>query len=133
MSSVVNFGPTIKKIRNSLGETQRQFADRFGKVQSIVADWESGKKRPKHEDVLKIAELGNIDVSELYGSELEQETSVPDHFGEQEKASLSTLKRIRNQIAKGIVTDIPKERIPFVVDALDKEIRAIEDSTDEEK
>lgn len=36
----------IKKLREKLGETQEQFAERIGVRQATVADWETGRRKP---------------------------------------------------------------------------------------
>ncbi len=41
-------GCVIRKIRESLGLTQKQFAERIGTTQSTVSNWESFRVRKVH-------------------------------------------------------------------------------------
>ena len=46
-------GERVKRIRVSLGETQKQFAARLGVHPNIVGIWESGKSKPTSGPALK--------------------------------------------------------------------------------
>jgi len=51
-------GLRIKKIREDLGDTQAEFADRFGRTQQAVGQWENGLTMPDGETMVAIMELG---------------------------------------------------------------------------
>ena len=51
-------GLRIKKIREDLGDTQAEFADRFSRTQQAVGKWESGLTMPDGETMVAILELG---------------------------------------------------------------------------
>lgn len=57
--SNIILGSTIKAIRKSFGMTQVVFAEQLGTKQGLVTYWEAGKKRPRTEQILKIASLIN--------------------------------------------------------------------------
>ena len=50
-------GNNIKELRFSLGETQREFADRLNVSQGSVTSWETGKCRPKAEHAKVLSQL----------------------------------------------------------------------------
>jgi DNA-binding transcriptional regulator YiaG len=47
----------IVKLREALGLTQRQFADRIGAQQPTVARWESGRNEPRGANLKALKEL----------------------------------------------------------------------------
>lgn len=62
-----NLGGKIRKLRESLGLEQVDFAKLFGVPQSTVSKWELGKQRPNGERTAKIAELAGQTVGEFLG------------------------------------------------------------------
>ena len=59
----------IKKFRKERGISQKALGERLGMGQSTVAMWECGKNRPEHTTLLKLAEILEVSVSRLCGSE----------------------------------------------------------------
>lgn len=56
----------IKKQRQSLGWSQREFGRRLGCPQATVQQWESGKTTPDTENIAKIANLLGLQLSQLF-------------------------------------------------------------------
>lgn len=54
---MLNVGPRIRRLRRQLGESQAQFADRFGVDQSTVSKWEGNKQDPESSHLDIIASL----------------------------------------------------------------------------
>ncbi|UVV66546.1 S24 family peptidase [Brucella anthropi] len=55
----------ILKAREEAGLTQQQLADATGKTRGAVAQWESGKTRPRHDVLLAIAASTGQDIAWL--------------------------------------------------------------------
>jgi transcriptional regulator with XRE-family HTH domain len=59
------FGHELKKIRESLGLTQEQFAPRLGVTTSTLSKWERGEHEPCTQDCRKIAKKLGVSVTVL--------------------------------------------------------------------
>lgn len=68
-------GEKIKKIRLKKGITQKQLAELLNTSQQNLAQYESGKRKPKIETLRKIAHALNVPVTELVESDVLQLTN----------------------------------------------------------
>lgn len=59
----------IKEFREELQLTQKELAEKIGNVQRNVSNWESGASEPDCETILKLAEVFDISIDELFGKE----------------------------------------------------------------
>lgn len=59
----MTIGERIKKIRTETGLSQKEVAKRLGVSQPSYAQYESGKRKPKYETLVKIAQALNADSS----------------------------------------------------------------------
>ncbi len=59
----------IKELREELRITQKELADRLSNVQRNVSNWENGISEPDCETILKIADLFDVSLDELFGRE----------------------------------------------------------------
>ena len=57
----------IKELRDEVGLTQRELAERVGNVQRNVSNWEKGVSEPDCETILKLADVFNTSTDELFG------------------------------------------------------------------
>ena len=64
------FSTNIKFIREQKGLTQEQMAKLFDKDYSTIGKWENGSRSPIMEDALKIADILNIAIEDLFGRDL---------------------------------------------------------------
>lgn len=71
-SEDVEIGSRIRSIRNSLDLDQKEFASKIGSTVSALSNWENGRNKPKSKIAERIAELGNMSVSQLMGGSLEE-------------------------------------------------------------
>lgn len=67
-------GYKISYIRNELNMTQEEFAQKIvnkpnKRFSGLVGNWEQGRNLPNKARLFKIAELGNITVKELFGTD----------------------------------------------------------------
>ena len=67
-NSVIDRGKIAYKLlaaRNIAGLTQKQVADQMGIEYKNYAKWETGERKPKIDNLKKIAEICNIDITYL--------------------------------------------------------------------
>ncbi|MGT2960014.1 helix-turn-helix domain-containing protein [Streptococcus caballi] len=62
-------GNRIKSIRLDKGATMEEFGKFFNTSKGTVNNWEKGRNLPNKENLLKIAKLGNMTVSQLINGE----------------------------------------------------------------
>ena len=63
----MSIGENIKKARIDAGLSQKQLGERLGITAQSVAQWETGRREPKYQSIVKIADALNVPVSLLYG------------------------------------------------------------------
>jgi len=59
----------IKELREEMRWTQKELAERISNVQRNISNWESGASEPDCETILKLAELFDVSIDELFGRE----------------------------------------------------------------
>ncbi len=59
----------IKEFREEIQFTQKELADKIGNVQRNVSNWESGTSEPDCETIVKLAEIFDVTIDELFGRE----------------------------------------------------------------
>ena len=62
-----NPGERIAAMRKARGLTQNELAERIGIIQSLISDYESGRRRLYAEMLIRIAQALNASVDELLG------------------------------------------------------------------
>ena len=78
-------GPTIRGIRNRLGQTQDEFAESIGVADgSTVSAWENGEVQPDYGTLAKIAAMGLVDVLVFSDTSPDEQTPqlTPGEAGE---------------------------------------------------
>lgn len=63
----MSIGENIKKARIDAGLSQKQLGECLGITAQSVAQWETGRREPKYQSIVKIADALNVPVSLLYG------------------------------------------------------------------
>lgn len=63
------YGENIKKIRESKGMSRKELADKLGITEMSVGRYENNQREPKHEVLIKIAEVLGVKVNEIIGLE----------------------------------------------------------------
>lgn len=61
----MNYGLNVKRIRESMGDTQEQLADKIGVSRSYIAMLERGSKQVTVPIANQIADIYGVDVTEL--------------------------------------------------------------------
>ena len=85
------FNENLKNVRKSKGFTQAELAVKVNVVRQTVSKWEKGLSVPDADTLQKIAEVLEIEVSQLLGAEIPKEESK-NEIAEQ-------LARINEQMA----------------------------------
>ena len=85
------FNENLKNVRKSKGFTQAELAVKVNVVRQTVSKWEKGLSVPDADTLQKIAEVLEVDVSQLLGAELPKE-ETKNEIAEQ-------LARINEQMA----------------------------------
>lgn len=85
------FNENLKTIRQSKGFTQAELAIKINVVRQTISKWEKGLSVPDADTLQKIAEVLEVDVSQLLGAE------VPKEDNKNEVAE--QLARINEQMA----------------------------------
>ena len=72
--TIIMFNENLKTIRKAKGHTQEELAIKIHVVRQTISKWEKGLSVPDADMLSKLADVLEINVSELLGSELKEET-----------------------------------------------------------
>lgn len=92
------FSENLKTIRKAKGFTQEELAIKINVVRQTVSKWEKGLSVPDADALSRIAEVLEVNVSELLGAEIRQEDSK-NEVAEQ-LAKISEQLAIKNRRSK---------------------------------
>ena len=67
----------IKEYREELQLTQKELAEKVGSVQRNISNWENGINEPDCETIVRLAQLFDITIDELFGKESPSGGSQP--------------------------------------------------------
>ncbi len=59
----------IKELREEFMMTQKELAQKIGNEQRNISNWENGASEPDCETILKIAQVFDVSLDELFGKE----------------------------------------------------------------
>ena len=94
------FGENLKTIRKTKGYTQEELAIKIHVVRQTISKWEKGLSVPDADTLSKLADVLEINVSELLGSEIKEETDK-DEIAKQ-LAKISEQLAVKNRRHKRI-------------------------------
>jgi CheY-like chemotaxis protein/DNA-binding XRE family transcriptional regulator len=72
----MDFGESLKKIREEKGLSQQKLAKKLSVAQSTVGMWESGKRTPKLDEIHRLARMLNITVNRLLGQAADKKIEI---------------------------------------------------------
>lgn len=72
----MDFGDSIKKIREEKGLSQEELARKLDVAQSTIGMWESGKRTPKLDELNRLARVLSITVNRLIGQSKERKVEL---------------------------------------------------------
>ena len=98
------FNENLKTIRKAKGYTQEELAIKIHVVRQTISKWEKGLSVPDADTLSKLADVLEINVSELLGSEIKEETNKNEVSEQLAKISeqLALKNRRRKRIWKVI-------------------------------
>lgn len=67
MEKTENFGKNLKRLRNQLGITQQEIADKINASRSCISNYESGNRQPDNETIRLLADFFDVSVDYLFG------------------------------------------------------------------
>ncbi len=98
------FNENLRELRKSKGFTQEELATKINVVRQTVSKWEKGLSVPDADSLQKIADVLEVEVSQLLGANIETEASN-NEIAEQ-LSRINEQLVIKNRRAKKIVTAI---------------------------
>lgn len=104
MTDSTNIHTRIRKIRQNLGLTMKEFGEKFTPVASkgVVSNWENGYNFPNNERLKKIAELGNVTVDYLLDGKITFKELYSMPTDEREKYLNQTSNSIKYEVLQYI-------------------------------
>lgn len=66
----------IRELREEFQLTQQELAQKISNAQRNISNWEAGINEPDCETILKLADLFNISIDELFGREFYGQKNV---------------------------------------------------------
>ena len=94
-----DFAKNLRKFRKRKGYSQKKLAETLHYGYTAIANYESGRNEPSFDDLLRLAQILDVTLDELIGTELKSE----------EKQLLSAFKKLDPE---------NKNRILDLIDAL---------------
>lgn len=98
------FNDNLKELRKSKGFTQEELATKINVVRQTVSKWEKGFSVPDADTLQKIADVLEVEVSQLLGAKIETEASK-NEIAEQ-LSRINEQLVIKNRRAKKIWTAV---------------------------
>lgn len=87
-------GNRIRELRKNNGLTMKQLGQQIGLAESTISQYETGKRSPDNETLLKLGEIFGVTVGYILGSEEEETTPGEQTLTEGEKALLELFRKI---------------------------------------
>lgn len=102
----------LLNLRAANGMTQEEVAKAIGVSRRAIVNYESGARAPKREVLLKLAELFNVELSDLITSEEEFVMDAKEADGSRGKAAAEKLLKNANALfAGGDISEKDKEML----------------------
>ncbi|MBQ7874797.1 MAG: helix-turn-helix transcriptional regulator [Oscillospiraceae bacterium] len=87
----MEFGKRLSELRRKNEISQEKLAELVGVSRQAVTKWESGKSNPDTENLIRLAEIFEVSVDELYGKETPKKPEPKIHAAGHILAALSVL------------------------------------------
>ena len=97
----------LKELRSAKGITQSQLGEYIGAKKSAVCLWESGKRQPDQETLVRLASFFSVTVDYLLGNDAADSQT-------QEKAPAGTIDEQIMKELEGADIDLAKEVLSFI-------------------
>ena len=87
-------GNRIRELRKSNGLTMKQLGQQIGLAESTISQYETGKRSPDNETLLKLGEIFGVTVGYILGSEEKETTPGEQALTEGEKTLLDLFRKV---------------------------------------
>lgn len=87
-------GNRIRELRKNNGLTMKQLGQQIGLAESTISQYETGKRSPDNETLLKLGEIFGVTVGYILGSEEEENTPGEQTLTEGEKTLLDLFRKV---------------------------------------
>lgn len=98
-----NFGHTIKSLRLKDGATQKELSKKIGITRESLAQYETGRRSPDYETVVKFANYFSVTTDYLLGN-----SAIPD---EDMRLIQAAMKNIKNEEYIAVISDAEKNNV----------------------
>lgn len=93
---MVDFGNTLKTLRQKEGMTQLQLAQKLGLTKSVISAYETGLRLPSYDVLIHIAKIYNVTTDYLLGLEHKYEIDLSGLSQNEITALLNLIKAMKN-------------------------------------
>lgn len=101
----------IREVRKSHNMTMKQLGVLIGAAESTVSQYETGKRQPDHETLLKISDALNVTVGYLIGAEEHKKSPVAGSGNEaMEKAGYYKLNDANRSLIDQMIEQLIKSQ-----------------------
>lgn len=90
-------GNRIRALRKDNGLTMKQLGKKIGLAESTISQYETGKRNPDNETLLKLGEIFGVTVGYILGSEEKEITPGEQALTEGEKTLLELFRKIPSE------------------------------------
>lgn len=114
------FPNNLKYLRNKFNMTQEDLAKKMDKDYSTIGKWELGQRNPIMADMLKLANIFNIEVQDLFKIDLRLQNQNNNTFNELEMLFLSKIK------------DLPEDKQRLIINVTKSIIKEVDNQNNNE-
>ena len=116
----MNFPDNLKAIRKSKGLTLKQLGEKVGVTESSISQYETGRRQPDNEGLLRLASALDTTVGELLGEEQKNSPSKGDEL-------IEILEECRDRSDLRILFKLSKDATPEDIMKAIAVIKALKD------
>ena len=94
---MVDFGNTLKTLRQKENMTQAQLSQKLDLTKSVISAYETGLRMPSYDVLIHIAQIFNVSTDYLLGLEHPQEIDLSGLSSEEVTALLNLIKAMKRK------------------------------------
>lgn len=101
-------GNRIRELRKERHMTMKQLGEKLGLAESTVSQYETGKRSPDNETLLKLGEIFGVTVGYILGAEEKEQPHVQQDIGPNKQAVLDLIDDLDESEAALLLERIKK-------------------------